>query len=55
MVPFAKAQQYIKALLHSETPPNHAMVPAFFVEQNVSISFPWILDADEDDDLHFDS
>lgn len=31
------------------------MVPVFFLEQNVSISFPRTLDADEDDGLHLDS
>lgn len=55
VVAFRKTQHYIKCLLHSETSPNHAVVPVFFLEQNVSISLPRILDADEDDGLHLGS
>jgi len=57
VVALPKAQRYIKCLLRSETSPSRAIVPACFLEQNVSISFPWILDDDDDDDddLHLDS
>lgn len=55
VVAFPKAQQYIMCLLRSETSANLTMVPVFFLEQNVSISFSWLLDADEDDGLHLDS